>query len=1184
MSLTPTLSLKSIRLAGFKSFVDPITIHFPTNLVAILGPNGCGKSNIIDAVKFVLGARTDDLRGTKKEDVIFNGSEKRKPLGRASVELHFNNSNHGLAGEYAGFSEIQIKKEITRDGDTKYFLNGVQCRLKDIDDLVLGTGLGRRGYAIISQGTVSDMISAKPEKLREIFEEAAGISKYKERRRETEHRMRHTEENLTRLNDIRSALGERVAQLAQQAEAAQRYHTLNTTMQSVRIQLLSLRYQNVAQTLAKQAKNHEALSIQHIQVEGALNQKDIEALQLYDVIETSKEQVHQHEQTMYQLGTHIVELEQKIKYGHEKRQRTQEDLVKIADQSLQLREELQQTQQRLATLEQDIEQRGPIIAEHTEQVRELQDIAQNCEEQLKHWQQAWDQFNTEAARIQRDAEVNQARMQHTEQKINELHERQQRLSTERAEIDISPYLEEKITFEQSLDVACQHVLATEQQLETIGHNIQNTKIALEQHQQQYAQYRASLQQLLGKQASLTALQKAALHNHDAKLQQWLSKHGLEKNLKLAELIKVQPAYAKAVEAILHEYLRAVCLTSFDDIENYLQQLPSANVHVFNLAHHAPISATTEISAEFDVSPLIDHVTCESPSLKRLLHDVYICKNLTHAIKVLPVLNAQQSVVTMDGIWLSHAWLHRFNPEDPRAGTLAREHELAEINQEISVLNDEEDIFAQRKKTLIDESQHYEQQREALQQKRNQAVAEKIQLEAKIRMHDQLIDGFNQRVMKLNQDIDDIAHQINNNAQQLNTYQSEWDSALAQIATNQSEHEQLNSKKTAALNALQMTRAQAQDAQQGLHELNLSFQTLQHQKETLSQQTQRIEQQLHVLAQQKISCDELLQQLEYPLTEDTQQLTTQLEQRTQLEHILVTVRAQHASHEQALQALNKEKQKYQAELTQIVQQRQSLELQQENLRVKLETYREQAIECEISIEQLLQIELPHTNESHLDRNLNQLKQDIAALGLVNLAAIDDYQTQLAQKQLLDTQHEDLTTALDTLKLAIARIDEETCERLQATFDQINQGFCNLFTKIFGGGKAELVFTEKNLLTTGVHITAQPPGKRNSSIHLLSGGEKALTAIALIFAIFQLNPAPFCLLDEVDAPLDDANIMRFCNLVKEMSQTLQFIYISHNKITMEMAHQLIGITMQEPGVSRVVAVDMDEAMSMVNAPVA
>ena len=1162
------MRLKSIRLAGFKSFVDPTTVSFPSNMVAVVGPNGCGKSNIIDAVRWVMGeSSAKNLRGESMADVIFNGSNSRKPVTQASIELVFDNSDHRLTGEYAAYNEISVRRRVTREGQNVYFLNGSRCRRRDITDLFLGTGLGPRSYSIIEQGMISRLIEARPEDLRHYIEEAAGISKYKERRRETENRIRRTQENLDRLSDLRTELDRQLQRLQRQAEAAQRYQTYKAEERQLKAELAALGWRSLnGQASAQQAAiNEQQLALDALLAE----QRSADA-----AIEEQRALHHQLSETFnqvqgrfYSVGADIARSEQSIEHAQQRLRQLQQDLAQNEQASREAEVQLSHDRSLLASLN---EQLASLEPQHKALAERVEQSAAELAEQeaaMAAWQERWAAFTQQSSEPKQAAQVQQARIDQLEHSLQRAQERARRLQEEAGLLALEPQDDAVIELGEQL-AACELTLAEQQQQEAgLAQQLQSQRADIAQADKDLQQGQAQLQRLGGRIASLQVLQQAALQPGDG-VGQWLKAQGLAGNARLAEQMQVQPGWEAAVEAVLGADLQAVLVDNFGG-------LPLADFKRGQLclvapqtgAAAAPGSLLEKVSSAIDLSPWLARVRPVA--------------SLEQALAERASLGPDESLASRDGYWVGRNFLRVRRGSEAQTGFLARGQELADCQQQWQTLQQQlteaEQANGERRQALA----AAERQREVLGHQLQQQQRLQGQLQAELSARRAKVEQLALRTDRLQAELNELAEQRQFDQEELGEARLLLQQALEAMHADMQRQQQLTAERDGLRQALDALRPQYRSLQGQASELALQLGTLRAQQGATRQQLARLEQQFVRTQQRAEQLQINLGEEGAPLDELRALLEEQLAERLQVEEQLYQART-------AMEEAD-------GRLREAEQRRLGAEQQGEGLRARLEQQRLDwqglSVRCKALQEQLaanghdlqalLDLVPQDAKEGGYQHRLQALAKSIEHLGAINLAAIEEYQQSAERKGYLDAQNEDLSQALATLQSVISKIDRETRNRFKTTFDQVNAGLQALFPKVFGGGSATLELTGEDLLETGVAIIAQPPGKKNSTIHLLSGGEKALTALALVFAIFGLNPAPFCMLDEVDAPLDDANVGRYARLVKEMSDKVQFIYITHNKIAMEEADQLLGVTMHEPGCSRLVAVDVDQAVAMAEA---
>lgn len=1165
------MKLKSVKLAGFKTFVDPTKIPLQSNLVAILGPNGCGKSNIIDAVRWVMGeSSAKQLRGEAASDVVFNGSAARKPVGQASVELVFDNVDGSLGGLYAQYAEIAIKRQVSRDGQSIYYLNGTRCRRRDIVDIFLGTGLGPRSYAIIEQGTISRLIEAKPDELRAHIEEAAGISKYKERRRETEMRMQHTRDNLQRLSDIREEISKQLERLQKQAQIAEKYREFKQQERLLKAQLIASRWQILSeeiQVTEKIIQEHE----RHLSDNQAkLSQYDSQFIELQELQYTNAEQVKLIETNTYAAKNTITKLEQSLQYQQQRITQLNADLQEATKSLNSIKLHQQQDTEQVEALIKQRDELSPKLEQAQAIVTELEEQLIDAEQQQKDVLHSWDKHLAEMSRHTQAAQVQQTKIQHIERTWQNSEQRVVKLSQELDMLDdssIAQQIEEMLYSNE--EQANKQLQLAEQLSDTQAlliakrasyHNLNKDL----QHMQQ------RLQQLAAQHASLQTIQQEALgkQQHNNALS-WLQEYQLTELPRLAEKISVAPEWELAVEVVLNRRLQAIGVNNLDELV--------AEVHNFATGSITLLAINHSVQEPADSNLLASKVQSSWP-ISNLLAGVYIASNLDKAWQQLTQLKDHESIILPDGTWLGPGWLHVQRTEDSNTGLLLRERTLRQLAVEIEVAEQQISELEQTVTTTQIQLHELEEQRDYTQQSINEGKSHTAKLQAQLEIKQARLREVQQRSKTLGQDISELKQQQAQLEVELQTARQLWQAALESIEQYDKHQEQLKIAKDKAIEKLQAINQQLKQAQTHYHQLKVHVQTVNVQAETKQQHLARLKSQCQ---EQSARCENLKLQLEKasePVPAIKEEIQLHCEKLISIEEQLNEARAKLQVIDSQLKELDKSKHIIEHQIQGVRTKLEEERLARQTAIVRRQAHEEQLVEQKYQLTQIEHLLNEQSTPELLEVQLEKMTKRIQALGAINLAAIEEYQVETERKQHLDAQYSDLVSALTTLQDAIRKIDQETRSRFQVTLERVNQGLQNLFPKLFGGGQAYLELTSEDLLMAGVNIMARPPGKRNSTIHLLSGGEKALTAVALVFAIFQLNPAPFCILDEVDAPLDDANVARFCNLLKVMADKVQFLFITHNKLTMETAEQLIGVTMREPGISRLVAVDIGDALQL------
>ena len=1161
------MRLTKLKLAGFKSFVDPTAVALPGQLVGVVGPNGCGKSNIMDAVRWVLGeSKASELRGESMQDVIFNGSTNRKPVSRASVELVFDNSLGRAAGQWSQYAELAVKRVLTRTGDSEYYLNNLRVRRKDITDVFLGTGLGPRAYAIIGQGMISRIIEAKPDDLRVFLEEAAGVTRYKERRKETQGRLEDTRENLNRIEDIRLELGDQMGRLEAQAAVARQYHQLNDSL-TRKQQLLWLVRRNEAR--AEQEKLRLEIERASTDLEGqnaALRETEARLEEAREAHFAASDGVHQAQSGFYTASAEVTRLETELRLHREQQKQLEGRIGQLEEEEAHWREQAEQGEEDAERWQELAEMAEGRIEQAEMKVEARRERLPLAEEAVAA---AQEEVTVERARIaeaEQTFQVEQAHRGNAQRTLQSIAQRRERLEGERNSL-LSP---DTATFE-----------ARQEELDLLREEQAMREEESLQAQEAVPQIEASRREALlavqqvQKDLAATAARKAALEQlqqrvqRSGKLGEWLKRHGLSDATPLWQRLHVEAGWESAVEAVLRERLNAIAAGQ-GDIAELLAEQPGAKLTLL-----LPGEAVTADLPD----GLAQRVRSDDAQLqaivRRWLHGVRACDELPQALAQREQLAAGQVWVCRAGHLVDTASVTLFAPDTAEHGLLERQRELEQL-EDVLLEQEQALAIAQEKLAELEEKlaaaqEHARATRseaQSLQNRVHQAQMETLKLS-------QAVERYRERQGQIERQLADLQAEEEVEREReavaderIADVRESMERLHVQLGTARGKLEQAERTLRDEREALTTAEREVQETGFSLRECKAKLQEIAANRELAARQLQRI-------------ADERRQGREILAGSNVEALVPQLqdalELRVEREQALADSRDALETATATLRQLEEQRMKIEQALDPLRDRQGELKLKEQAAALNVEQLTAQLLEAEAKEEELAE-EAATAKAPSLQGSINALQRSIAELGAVNLAALEELETAKQRKEYLDAQADDLTQAMETLENAIRRIDRETRELLQSTFDTVNRNFGELFPSLFGGGRAELVMTGDEILDAGVQVIAQPPGKKNSTIHLLSGGEKALTAIALVFALFQLNPAPFCMLDEVDAPLDDSNTVRFCEMVKRMSRQTQFVFITHSKITMEMAQQLIGVTMQEQGVSRVVEVDIQEALRM------
>ena len=1170
------MRLNSIKLAGFKSFVEPTNFLLPGQLVGVVGPNGCGKSNIMDAVRWVLGeSRASELRGESMQDVIFNGTTTRKPASRASVELVFDNADHRAGGQWSQFGEIAVRRVLTRDGTSSYFINGQPVRRRDVQDVFLGTGLGPRAYAIIGQGTISRIIESRPEELRLFLEEAAGVSKYKERRRETENRLADTRENLTRVEDILRELNANLDKLEKQAEVAQRYNTLSAQATLKQQQLWFLRRaESEAEQNRVRAETQDAAL--------ALDSQLAKLREIESGLETIRQahyaagdQVNQAQGRLYEASTEVGRLEAEIRFVVEGRRRVEQRLLALNEQALQWatrRDTAAGELDALAAQTVDGAEQSELLAARLEdQAGQLPEL----EDALRLAQDAANAQRASVSQVQQQIQVLAAEQRSIEEQSRQLQNRAERLNTDRQALSV-PDETRLQQLQEQLALAQETAEVAQARLLELQDTVPQLDEARRKQQQGVNQESARQADVSARLEALRALQEKV--RTDGRLQPWLERHGLTHLQGLWSRIHVEPGWESALEAALRERLGALEVSRLDMVRALGEDAPPVKLTFFSPPAAVAPGAAGGLPRLADLLRL--HDAGQRALLSGWLQGCYTADSLEQALALRGELAPGEWLFVRSGHAVGAHSVSFYAPDSEQAGLLARAQEIENLDKQLraqALIADETRASLMRAEAAYAEASQRLQllRREASE---SQSRAHDLQVET-LRLN-QLAEQARARGAQIAADRAEVDAQLDDLQERRVTAEARFDELDMQLADTQERHAQLDERVGLAQRRLGEGREQQRSLEREAQEAAFALRSLEARRAELARAIETAAQQAELVRlETEKAHDELTR-----LTDAAAQggLQDALAAKLACEQALGARRSEYDDLTARLRASDEGRLQLERALEPLRQRITEVQLREQAARLGFEQYSQLLADAQADLAALAaSVEAGAVRLTGLQSEIDRLNREIAALGAVNLAALDELGVARERQQFLNAQSADLNEAMTTLEDAIRKIDGETRELLSGTFNTVNEHFGKMFPELFGGGNARLVITGDEILDSGVQVIAQPPGKKNQTIHLLSGGEKALTAIALVFAIFQLNPAPFCLLDEVDAPLDDANTERYARLVTSMSRETQFLFISHNKIAMEMAEQLIGVTMQEQGVSRIVAVDMDAAVSLAEA---
>jgi chromosome segregation protein len=1161
------MRLATIRLAGFKSFVDPTTFQASTNLTGIVGPNGCGKSNIIDAVRWVMGegsARV--LRGESMADVIFSGSSTRKPVGTAMVELVFDNSEGRVGGQFAGYNEISVKRQVSRDGVSLYYLNGTRCRRKDVRDVFLGTGLGSRSYSIIEQGMISEVVEARPEEIRAHLEEAAGISKYKERRRETERRIQHTRDNLARLSDLREEVGKHLRRLKRQASAANRYRRLQQDRRELESRLLALRWQSLMadaeagkQDLARRETGLQEAIARQRAAEAALEK-------LHEAQGQASEAFNEVQGELYGVGGEIARLEQNIRHARELQERQQV--------------EFQETESALHDLEkhrvldkaqvEDLTQSLSAVEPELRDARSAEEAAQEqlslAETAVAEWQKQFEGHHQESTESNREADRTRAEIEVLDQRLLQASRRLEALQSEAESIDTQSLNREIETLQQESAGLASEEQDKQARLDTLRQRLADTQTDLRAAEERQREAQRELHTREGRLESLRAMQQAALE--DETVADWLDQQGLASAPRLARVVEVEDGWEVALETVLGHWLQAVMVGQGTAHGQALAGLESSFLSLVEQGSGG---------VERRAGSLAEKVQAPDAVLG-WLNTVRTAASLQQAWSARDALGEGESWITAGGEWIGGDWARVARAQTDQDSMLARERAIDRLEQQVSGLAEETAGLAGTIEEARSAAESLETGVQDLQAELNAVHRRRNEVDGQLESRQSSARLLDDRQGSVAAETGELKQQARDDQAAVRKARGRLENMVTRMAGLKDERDDLEAQRGELLAQRDAARQEVAVARDRRHELALKAESRRASLDSLQQSLERMDAQLSQLHQRHLSLNEQIAQAQAPDELHRGEMDELLQRRVATETRLGEARAHLQSLENDYREQDAERQRVIQSADEIRQDLERARLQQQEIQLNARALQRQVEELGADVEELAAGLPEGADPAEWEAELQRLREAIVRLEPVNLAAIQEFEEEQKRKEYLDAQNDDLCDALATLENAIAKIDRRTRTRFKETFERVNKGVQELFPRLFGGGHAYLELTGEDLLTTGVGIMAQPPGKRVTSLHLLSGGEKALTAVAFVFAIFRLNPAPFCLLDEVDAPLDDANVVRFSSLVRDMSDAVQFVIVTHNKITMEMVHQMSGVTMREPGVSRLVQVDIDQAAAL------
>jgi len=1168
--------LTQIKLAGFKSFVDPTTIAVPGQLVGVVGPNGCGKSNVIDAVRWVLGeSSAKNLRGEKMEDVIFNGSSQRKPSARASVELVFDNSLGRIGGQWGQYAELSVKRVLSRDGNSDYYINGQHVRRRDITDVFLGTGLGPRAYAIIEQGMISRVITSKPEELRVFLEEVAGVSKYRERRKETQARLEDSKENLNRVDDILGELTKNVEKLTEQAAVAAKYQEHNTELK-LNENLWAFTKQREARASKERYANEIVKTETGFEGETArLREAETALDKLRQDHYAETDQLTSAQAAMFEANSAVVQLEQEINYLADNRRRLGAQVDALAQQVLEIEANRDATTAELDRWHHELASGIDKVAEARERAEALREEVPQFEEMVREALASVKVADNEVRAAESDQALNESRENNALKILSQLEQRKSRLVTENMALvvpesgEIERVEGERAEAQEALGAVDEKLTEAEQRVHQFEGKRRDAVEQIGNATRELARIEAALLALQNQQARM---------DNNNRLAMWLAKYQLDSAPRLWQSIKIKQGWEDALESALGLRLNAIRVGDAGVIDRIAVDAPPGSVSLYLENGNASVVVAPGFTL------LSSLVTSDNPGVlpfvAECLANVFVLENEAEARARMASLPFGAVLVTANGHLYSQHGVTFHGPQSELHGVMQRQREIETLKADLPAkIEARQSVEASLKQIeLIVQDTQESLRRLRFEQQETKNREHSLQMEA-LKLT-QAISQAEGRRGAIREETSIIDAEIEQERGEMAAAQAALEEGGNRIAEITDRLMALEVKQRETERALADARERVNAAERGAQEANYFERSCHDKIRSLTDMVAQLAKRWEVATSSRTALAAELDGLqEGNIRERLQQ---GLETRLESEKALTVARGAMDAAGGKLKELEDQRHAIEQSLQPLRDKMTEWRMKEQEARINEENFTQQLLENGGVLDELADLVEKKTRSTAYQAEINRLNQEIAALGAVNLAALQELEQSTVRKEFLDAQSTDLKEAVETLEAAIKRIDRETRDVLQVTFDAVNKNFQELFPSLFGGGNAYLRLTGEEILDAGLQVFAQPPGKKNSSIQLLSGGEKALTALALVFSLFRLNPAPFCLLDEVDAPLDDANTDRFCELVKKMSASTQFLFITHNKVTMEMGEQLVGVTMNEPGCSRIVEVDIEAARKFAASP--
>lgn len=1157
------MKIKKIQLSGFKSFVDSTTIEFGADMTGIVGPNGCGKSNIVDAVRWVTGQSARNIRAANIDDVIFNGTDTRKPVGQASVELLFDNEDGAVADKYASYNEIALKRAADRTQGSKYSINTTRCRQRDISDLLSGTGLGAHSYALIEQGMITRIIEADPKEMRLYLEEAAGISKYRERRRETEIRMRHTRDNLDRLMDIRDEVNKQLNKLKRQARSAKQFKELRLERDKATAFIAYLEMQHHQSAVAECESKLSDLRIEMEKEQANLRKYEADIEAKHSLEGQHGNDLNSVREKYYQLNATIGGVEQDISNRSKNAEQIQKEVFEVSKLLEKCKNNIQAQTQNRETITHNLKRCEENYQTASTAFIDIEQRLKDEEITLDKMHREWEQHHGSNVELSESLEVLRIKIEYCERELVEIGNQEREIAEQKSSLDFKD-LESQVTESHSHRQSCREKIEeNDQQTQLRRSEVEKMRENLKASEKSSEILQSQLQEMREEMASLKALQSA--EGGDGFFR-WLEDKNLSKQPRLATKINPDKRWEGAVETVLGNLLSAVEVNALDEHTKDAANLPAGMFVIYEPMQDVAGKEGTlasKVSADYGMNVLLNHI---------LLAD-----DLEIALAMRKNLAAHESAVTPDGFWVGRNWIRAHRHTDKKESILTRQHMIDDLSHKIT---DHEERFQAPQEEIgrLREQISDNENRSAQAQKQNEELlAQLSEAELKWRRNEVRLN----HAKDVNADLEERKNQVSEWRQSIEQQHVEHIKKRESIESSMPEQSGSKNERSEAQRKVANIREELGTDKDKLHQLEIEKNSLSGQLKGISDNLSHLSQQQEDLQQRQTSLGETEKGFQDPIKEKQSELGAMAQEREQVKKGVQDKTTQLDNIKLEIEQIQAACRNIRETTSKMLERREKVRIDLQRDQMLRDDLKAKINKLDMSSDAIAQ-ELPKDSDvKTLKANLEDIEKRIDRLGPINLIADQEFNELTERKDYIDSQHKDLTTALETLETAIVRIEQESKEKFKTTFENINIQLKTTFERLFGGGEAHLELLENSWLKGGVAVMARPPGKKLSSIKLLSGGEKALSALAVIFSIFELNPAPVCMLDEVDAPLDESNVIRFCELIREMSKRVQFIIVTHNRITMENMNCLLGVTMGEPGVSNIVSVNVDEAVKIVNA---